>query len=86
MTNITAELNNALDLDRSGDWNAAHRIVQEIESTESYWIHAYLHRKEGDLANSQYWYHKAGKAMPQYDLDQEWSALHVHIGAILRGS
>ena len=79
MTDTIGELRNALELDGSGDWDGAHRIVQEIESTDSYWIHAYLHRKEGDLANSQYWYRRAGKTMPEYGLDQEWNELHDHI-------
>ncbi len=79
MTDAIDELKNALELDRSGDWDGAHRIVQRIESTDSYWIHAYLHRKEGDLANSQYWYHRAGQTMPEYDLEREWNELHEHI-------
>jgi hypothetical protein len=79
MTDTTDKLRNALELDRSGDWDAAHKIVQGIESTDSYWIHAYLHREEGDLANSQYWYRRAGKTMPQYGLDQEWKELHDYI-------
>ncbi len=49
MTNNTNELKRALELDRDGDWDSAHKIVQGIESIDSYWIHAYLHRKEGDL-------------------------------------
>ncbi len=69
----------ALELDRDGDWDSAHKIVQGIESIDSYWIHAYLHRKEGDLGNSNYWYNRAKKAMPEYDLDQEWNELYEYI-------
>ena len=69
------ELLRALELDREGDWDGAHGIVQKIESTESYWIHAYLHRKEGDLNNSNYWYTKAGKKMPDIGLDEEWETI-----------
>lgn len=79
MTHTIDELRRALELDRNGDWDAAHKIVQGIESTDSYWIHAYLHREEGDLGNSQYWYRRAGKTMPQYDLDQEWHELDEYI-------
>ena len=79
MKDATDELSRALDLDRSGDWDGAHRIVQGIESMDSYSIHAYLHRKEGDLSNAQYWYRRAGRAMPEYGLDQEWSELREHI-------
>ena len=79
MTGATDELKNSLMLDKNGDWDAAHRIVQEIESTASYSIHAYLHRKEGDLGNSQYWYGRAGKPMPDYSLEQEWQELFDYI-------
>ncbi|MBT4504391.1 MAG: hypothetical protein HOC74_42085 [Gemmatimonadetes bacterium] len=79
MTADTAQLKKALELDRDGDWDGAHTIVQGIESTDSYWIHAYLHRKEGDLGNSNYWYGRAGKTMPDGELDQEWSELYEYI-------
>jgi hypothetical protein len=73
------ELKKALELDRDGDWDSAHRIVQGIESSDSYWIHAYLHRKEGTLGNSNYWYRRANKTMPEYDLAQEWNELYEYI-------
>ena len=74
-------IKNALELDKQGDWDAAHGIVQEIESADSYWIHAYLHRKEGDLGNSQYWYSRSGKSIPDYGLEQEWQELFDYICA-----
>lgn len=79
MADTCDELRSALEFDRDGDWDRAHRIVQEIEATDAYWIHAYLHRKEGDLGNSQYWYRRAGKTMPDYDLEQEWSELYNYV-------
>ena len=79
MTDAMERLKKALELDRDGDWDGAHKIVQGIESTDSYWIHAYLHRKEGDLDNSQYWYGRAGKTMPEYGLDREWGELYNYI-------
>ena len=79
MTDIANALRQALELDRSADWDGAHRIVQEIESTASYSIHAYLHRKEGDLGNAHYWYRRAGKIMPEYGLAQEWNLLYEQI-------
>ncbi len=78
MSETADQLKLALELDRDGDWEGAHRIVQHIESPGSYWIHAYLHRKEGDLANSQYWYDRAGQTMPDCSLDQEWHELNAH--------
>ena len=65
----------ALRLDRGGDWDAAHRTVQDIPSREASLVHAYLHRKEGDLANAGYWYRRAGSAMPSMSLAEEWDAL-----------
>ena len=79
MTDSLDQLKNALELDRSGDWDGAHRIVQKMESTDAYSIHAYLHRKEGDLANSQYWYQRAGMIVPSYGLEREWNELHDQI-------
>ena len=80
MADTLGELRKALELDRSEDWDGAHGIVQGIELTDSSWIHAYLHRKEGDLANAQYWYRRAEKAMPEYSLEQEWNELRDHVG------
>ena len=79
MSRNVDELTKALELDRDGDWDSAHTIVQGIESPDSYWIHAYLHRKEGALGNSNYWYRRANKTMPEYDLDQEWNELYEYI-------
>jgi hypothetical protein len=61
----------ALWYDRKGDWNASHNIAQDIHSPEGSWIHAYLHRKEGDPGNASYWYHKAGKPVCQLPLEKE---------------
>ncbi len=66
----------ALWHDRRGDWGTAHEIVQEINTAEASWIHAYLHRKEPDEANARYWYRQAGKPFPSgQSLDDEWEAL-----------
>jgi hypothetical protein len=55
------------------DWTRAHEIVQRHESPDAAWIHAYLHRVEGDLPNARYWYTRAGRAMPDCPVDQEWA-------------
>ena len=65
----------ALWHDGKGDWEASHDIAQDIHTSEGSWIHAYLHRKEGDRWNAGYWYRRAGKPMPDYTLDQEWEEL-----------
>lgn len=65
----------ALWLDAAGDWHAAHEACQEEGSPACAHVHAYLHRKEGDLANASYWYHRAGQAPAHGPLDQEWENL-----------
>ena len=65
----------ALWYDGKGNWTKAHNIAQEIKGRDGALVHAYLHRKEGDLWNARYWYTNAGADMPQIDLDAEWSEL-----------
>lgn len=65
----------ALWTDARGDWDAAHKIVQEIESSEAAWVHAYLHRKEGDLGNASYWYARARRPVASVGLDEEWEKI-----------
>lgn len=74
-----APLQLALWHDGCGDWNAAHDIVDDKSSVDACWIHAYLHRKEGDLANANYWYSRAGKIMPSSSLEDEWKNLVNHL-------
>ena len=61
--------------DRKNDWEASHNIAQDIYDKNGSWIHAYLHRKEGDLSNARYWYRQAGKSEPSVSLEEEWSTL-----------
>ena len=58
-----------------GDWNKAHVLVQDDPSRDAAWVHAYLHRVEGDLANAGYWYGKAGRPAASDPLDVEWEAI-----------
>ena len=62
-------------VDAAGDWQSAHRIAQEELTPEGSLVHAYLHRKEGDLANASYWYSNAGRPMPDSGLDEEWEQI-----------
>jgi hypothetical protein len=66
------DLLQALLLDASGDWDSAHRIAQNDSSSDGSWVHAYLHRKEGDLGNASYWYRSAGRILPEMSLEEEW--------------
>ncbi|MEO5682009.1 MAG: hypothetical protein ABIQ88_05165 [Chitinophagaceae bacterium] len=61
--------------DAKGNWASAHTIIQDIEDKTAAWIHAYLHRKEGDAGNAGYWYSRAHKTMPDYALDKEWEEI-----------
>ena len=65
----------ALWYEGKGDWDKAHDIVQDIDNSTGSWIHAYLHRKEGDNGNARYWYSRAGKPFPSVSLQQEWEAM-----------
>jgi hypothetical protein len=68
----------ALWYDGKGDWNQSHEVIQDVNSKNAAWIHAYLHRKEGDSGNAKYWYSRAGKSMPDLSLDEEWKSLVEH--------
>jgi len=58
-----------------GDWDQAHKIVQDDPSREAAWVHAYLHRVEGDLSNAGYWYRRAGKPVANGPLQAEWESI-----------
>lgn len=73
-SNISAELL-SLWHDGRNDWDRSHDIAQDIHGNNGSWIHAYLHRKEGDLNNARYWYHRAGKNEPSISLSEEWKNL-----------
>jgi len=61
--------------DAKGDWKRAHECAQEDRGQTGSIVHAYLHRKEPDLANAGYWYNRAGRAPATGSLDEEWEAL-----------
>lgn len=65
----------ALWYDAKNDWENAHNIIQDIEDKTASWIHAYLHRKEGDISNADYWYHRAGRKRPAISLEEEWISI-----------
>lgn len=65
----------ALWLDARGRWDLAHEIVQEEAGAPAAWVHAYLHRKEGDLGNARYWYRRAGRPVPGGPPEDEWRTI-----------
>jgi hypothetical protein len=65
----------ALWHDAVGDWDRAHQLAQEVESKAGAWVHAYLHRKEGDASNAAYWYRRAAREVCVDSLEQEWATI-----------
>lgn len=61
--------------DAKGDWKLAHESAQQDEGPDGSWVHAYLHRKEGDQSNAAYWYSRAGKPVCHGPLDAEWLSI-----------
>lgn len=71
----------ALWWDGQGDWEQAHEVAQEIEDNDGAWVHAYLHRKQGDASNAGYWYRRAGQPVATGSLEAEWEQM---VAAILQ--
>jgi hypothetical protein len=67
----------ALWHERRGDWDTAHQIAQDIDTEHGSWVHAYLHRREGDQSNASYWYRRAGRPVAAGSLDDEWRAIVI---------
>ena len=65
----------ALWHDGHGDWNAAHEVAQDVPDPDGAWVHAYLHRKEGDADNAAYWYRRAARPVCRESLDTEWEGI-----------
>jgi hypothetical protein len=65
----------ALWHDARDDWEAAHRLAQDVDTPDGAWVHAYLHRKEGDAANAGYWYRRARQPAANDSLDAEWERI-----------
>ncbi len=72
----------ALWHDAIGDWEAAHGVAQDVDTGDGAWVHAYLHRREGDIGNAHYWYRRAGRSPATGDLDEERAAI---VAALLNG-
>ena len=69
----------ALWADGAGDWEGAHVFVQDDEGGDGAWVHAYLHRKEGDEANARYWYNRADKPFFEGSLEAEWEHIATNL-------
>ncbi|MEF2551383.1 hypothetical protein VQ042_08405 [Aurantimonas sp. A2-1-M11] len=75
-----ADLRSALDRLAAGDWHGAHAVVQDDASADAAWIHAHLHRIEGDLDNAGYWYRRAGRPPASDSLDVERDEIIAALG------
>ncbi len=73
----------ALWHDARGEWDEAHRVAQEVDDRNGAWVHAYLHRKEGDLGNAAYWYGRADQPITNEALAVEWERIAA---AVLGGT
>jgi len=71
---VTKELQ-ALWLDANNQWDEAHDLVQDMPGSKAALVHAYLHRKGEDKVNSEFWYARAGKNVPEIKLSQEWEEI-----------
>lgn len=69
----------ALWFDAKNDWKASHDIAQDVDTTLGSWIHAYLHRKEGDEFNAGYWYRRAQREFPKISLDEEHRGITEYV-------
>jgi hypothetical protein len=65
----------ALWYDGKGDWKKAHDLIDHLNDRQAAHVHAYLHRKEGDIWNADYWYSRAGQKRPGLSLEEEWEQL-----------
>ncbi len=65
-----------------GNWDQAHRVAQGEEDRRGAWVHAYLHRVEGDQTNAAYWYHRAGRPVAEVPLDEEWRTIVLSLLAL----
>ncbi len=73
-----SELNDALKAlwyDAKGDWEKAHELCQRAGNRDGDWVHAYLHRVEGDLPNASYWYSRASQPIFKGSLAEEWESI-----------
>ena len=67
----------AMWYDARDNWNKAHELIQDFNDNKAAWIHAYLHRKEGDIWNADYWYSIAGRKRPSVSLPKEWEQIVI---------
>ena len=65
--------------EKKGKWDEAHTLLGDASDKDSAWVHAYLHRKEGDPNNARYWYNRSGKPESKISLDEEWEQIALEL-------
>ena len=65
----------ALWHDAQGEWEDVHQLAQEVDDADGAWVHAYLHRREGDAGNAEYWYGRANQPVATDSLPAEWERI-----------
>lgn len=65
--------------EKKGNWDKAHDLLEDASDKDSAWVHAYLHRREGDLNNARYWYNRSGKPESKVSLDSEWDDIALQL-------
>lgn len=69
----------------NGEWSSAHALVKDEDDGDAAWVHAYLHRSEGDTSNAAYWYRRAGRSVASGPLEEEWRLIAEHLLGKPRG-
>ncbi len=80
--NRTSQLTEAIDLALQGQWQSAHELVQALDDVHTAWIHAVLHKIEGDLGNAQYWYRRANQLYTTQDPTIELRTIRQHLQSV----
>ncbi|MDX2022960.1 MAG: hypothetical protein SF187_22185 [Deltaproteobacteria bacterium] len=80
--NIKTTLQKSLALAASGDWQGAHALIDALEHPVACWLHASLHREEGDAANAGYWYSRAGRPYSNASFTQERATIATEVDAM----
>lgn len=65
--------------ERKNYWDKGHDIIQNIPGKDAAWVHAYMHRKEGDISNASYWYNRAGRQTEEGDIVEEFRAIVMYL-------
>jgi hypothetical protein len=72
---MSSELLEVIEIAKRGEWDKAHDLLQNHKGDVGSWIHAVLHREEGDESNAAYWYNRAGKTKASCSIEEEYDII-----------